>query len=442
MFIVNGVSGSSLHCINFGAATDPTCGAGEFLLTALDIKFDLMDMHKQSIGKKAVQCIVETLYGNDINSDSIIITKLRLLLCVLKRHGVLKINGLSDSLNRNFTTLDFVTSNPNSMLFDIIVGNPPYVEDTKTELNPATRYGNIYGNVLENSALSLADKGALGFVIPLSYVATPRMKSLRKSMFDLVKEQFILSYADRPDCLFASVHQKLCIVFGKKRNTTEKSIYTDSYKYWYNAERDDLFNNSTAVKNTLFAEDYIPKVGLPIDISIYHKVTGRRTILSDMLDGKNYPIYLNMRAAFWIKAFITKHEGAEYKKFCFDTQGSRDYCMCLLNSSLFWWYWICVSDCWHITQKELNGFTVPHLNNYTQVNRLALELENALERTKEYVGTRQVEYEYKHKNCINEIHAIDDYINELFGLTAQESLYIKDFAYRYRVGGGVEDEGD
>lgn len=28
MFIVNGVSGSSLHCINFGAATDPACGSG------------------------------------------------------------------------------------------------------------------------------------------------------------------------------------------------------------------------------------------------------------------------------------------------------------------------------------------------------------------------------------------------------------------------------
>lgn len=26
MFIVNGVSGSSLHCINFGAATDEGCG--------------------------------------------------------------------------------------------------------------------------------------------------------------------------------------------------------------------------------------------------------------------------------------------------------------------------------------------------------------------------------------------------------------------------------
>ena len=36
MFIVNGVSGSSLHCINFGAATDYACGAGHFLTEAIE----------------------------------------------------------------------------------------------------------------------------------------------------------------------------------------------------------------------------------------------------------------------------------------------------------------------------------------------------------------------------------------------------------------------
>lgn len=34
MFIVNGVSGSSLHCINFGAATDQACGTGGMLSTS------------------------------------------------------------------------------------------------------------------------------------------------------------------------------------------------------------------------------------------------------------------------------------------------------------------------------------------------------------------------------------------------------------------------
>lgn len=40
-------------------------------------------------------------------------------------------------------------------------------------------------------------------------------------------------------------------------------------------------------------------------------------------------------------------------------------------------------------------------------------------------------------SCLEQIHAIDDYINELFGLTQEESEYIKGFALRYRVSGGA-----
>ena len=36
MFIVNGVSGASLHCINFSMATDPACGTAGFLVSAAE----------------------------------------------------------------------------------------------------------------------------------------------------------------------------------------------------------------------------------------------------------------------------------------------------------------------------------------------------------------------------------------------------------------------
>ena len=65
-------------------------------------------------------------------------------------------------------------------------------------------------------------------------------------------------------------------------------------------------------------------------------------------------------------------------------------------------------------------------------------LENKLEDTKVFVGTKQTEYEYKHKECVDVIHEIDDFINGLYGLTDEESIYIKNFLYRYRIGGGAD----
>lgn len=421
---------------------DPTCGAGEFLLAALEIKFDLMDSHRESVGKTTIQTMVSTIYGNDINPDSITITKIRILLCVLKRYGISKIKGIADVINPNFTTIDFITTQNNEDTYDIIVGNPPYVEDTKSDLEPSIKYGNIYGNVLDNSANILSDKGCIGFVIPLSYVSTLRMKTLRQTLSQLVKEQYILSFSDRPDCLFTSVHQKLCVLFGKKRNIADSVVYTGNYKYWYNAERNNLFENLQSIKNNYVVEEYIPKLGTTYDVSIYKKIIGFKKSISDLFNGEGNEIYLNMRAAFWVKAFMEEHTGAEYKVFNCNSDNDKYLAHCLLNSSLFWWYWICVSDCWHITQKELNSFSIPSINDYNQVRILAENLEQKLEITKLYVGTKQTEYEYKHKNCTDEIHAIDDYINNLYGLTEQESLYIKDFAYRYRVGGGVENEGN
>lgn len=421
---------------------DPTCGSGVFLLEALEMKLDLLDLHNTEVTKGKIQRVVCSIKGNDLNSDSIAITKMRLFLCVLHRHGVAKIRGIAELMNRCFANYDFVTETPNiNNKYDIIVGNPPYVEDSKSDSLPRKRYGNIYANVLENSALHLKSGGVLGFVIPLSYVSTPRMQSIRDELYKFVPEQYILSYSDRPDCLFTSVHQKLCILFGKNSNA-DKTIYTGNYRYWYREERGKLFNTTEVVNNSFVLNEYIPKLGTDLDASIYRKIKNQQTPLIQLLENDNDSLFVNMRAAFWIKAFLNEHTGSEYKEFHCLSRDYAHYCMCLLNSSLFWWYWICVSDCWHITKKELQGFMVPEVQNFDLAIQLAVELEDRLERTKLYVGTKQTEYEYKHKDCVAEIHHIDDYINDLYGLTEEESIYIKNFAYRYRTGGGVEDDRD
>jgi len=423
-------------------AFDPTCGAGEFLLAMLIEKLNIWDNNSKRTTSKDIETIIETIYGNDENEDSVIITKMRLFLEIVERYGVEKCINVPIILNSNFTTNEYV-NNPsfNNKMFDIIIGNPPYVEDSKSGLNLNKRYGNIYANILVNAAERLEKGGVFGFIIPISYVSTPRMKKLRDDLYKIVPIQYILSYSDRPDCLFNSVHQKLCILIYKNVQG-EINIFTSNYQYWYKNEREMLFERTRVIKNAFIRDSYIPKLGNELDVSIFSKIgfkEGRKSILEKVMHTGEI-VYLNMRAAFWIKSFMKKHKGSEYKEYRFKDNGEAEFMMCLWNSSLFWWYWVVVSDCWHITRKELNDFFVPNIENYEVAIKLAHELEMKLEKTKKYVGTVQTDYEYKHKYCIDEIHRIDDYIHEIYGLSEEESNYIKKFANAYRVSGGTVNE--
>lgn len=416
---------------------DPTCGAGEFLLAALETKMDLLDLYHVNVTKSKLHKVIKTIKGNDINKESTTISKLRLYLSCLHRYGVKKSVGVSNILNESFMNYDYISKHSmDSAKYDIIVGNPPYVEDAKSGLILEKPYGNIYANVLFNAAHQLKSDGVLGFIIPLSYVSTPRMRKIREDLYECVPIQYLLNYSDRPDCLFTSVHQKLSILFARRKKA-DRTIYSGNYTYWYKNERKDLFTSTQVVNNKYVEDKFIPKLGTKTDSDIYSKIISNEEDITSLFDGGEFSIHLNMRAAFWIKAFLNKHAGSEYREMKSSNDGYRKYSMCLLNSSLFWWYWVCVSDCWHITRKELNGFKIPIVTDYEKSDALAVALESKLEETKIYVGTKQIEYEYKHRLCIDEIHAIDDYVNKLFGLTKEESLYIKTFAYRYRVSGGT-----
>ena len=417
---------------------DPTCGSGVFLLATLEMKFNFLEEKSLALKPDEIAKVVATLFGNDINVDSVLITKLRLFLYVLKRYSVNGVEGLSAIFDQNFFCIDFVSDSEKcaGRKYDIVIGNPPYVEDSKTQLSHQNRYGNIYANVLSNASRLLKANGVIGFVIPLSYISTPRMKKIREELLKNLPQQYILNFADRPDCLFVAVHQKLCILLaGKKSDKPE--VFTGNYQYWYKDERRTLFDAVRIVSNPFVSKEFIPKLGTKLEMKIYEKITGnKKSLMYLFVPNGAVPVYLNMRATYWIKVFSSEHLSSEYKIFrCEDTDRAQ-LSILLLNSSLFWWYWACVSDCWHITNKELTGFKVPESFDSKRVAVLVDALEKRLEITKVYVGTKQTAYEYKHKFCTREIHEIDDYVNQLYKLSSEESSYIKNFAYRYRIGEG------
>ncbi len=415
---------------------DPTCGTGEFLLYAYQKKIKLL---QRAITSEDLCKILETIHGNDINADSIEITKIRLFFETLKYTSESNyFSCFAKILNKNMSNQDFINININTFnKYEIILGNPPYVEDSKSCTEPEIRYGNIFANVLQNSSMLLDKKGVLGFIIPLSYVSTIRMKKIRKFMKNNFDTQYILNYADRPDCLFASVHQKLSILFAQK-DVLKKEVFTSSYQYWYKTERDILFADIKLESNSFQFDDFYPKIGNYLEKSIFTKIISQKG--SDILAldniGGTKNVFLNMRACFWIKAFSFNPGSKEYKGFSFDPK-IQSFVLCLLNSSLFFLFWNIVSDCWHITNKDLKNFLIPIGKKYDDCyEKLAKELEKKLELTKKYVGTKQTMYEYKHKFCKDIIDAIDDHLSTIYSLTIEETKYIKDFSSKYRESRG------
>lgn len=417
---------------------DPTCGAGEFLLSALSIK---MELCKKIQNYNALD-LVRNIYGNDIETQSTDIAKIRIFFYVIDNSDDLAdIDGVVSIINHNFTNIDMVNTKDNVIWNnkDIILGNPPYVEYRNFDGKHKHNYGNVYADVLHNSVDMMSEKGIMAFVVPLSYVSTIRMKGIRDYISKNAEKQIVLNFADRPDALFSCVHQKLTIVLAQKKSTY-KGVLSSSYKYWYKAERKSLFNNISVIETDTGNDEYLPKIGNKTELDIYKKFQERKGKCIYELKsekGTNKTIYINQRGCFWMKVFSKEMNSKSYMEISI-AEEYQPFVYCLINSSLFFLLWIIISDGWHITKKELSFIKIPsNINNYDVWIHLMNRLENRLEDTKVYVGTKQVDYEYKHKKCKYIIDDIDEELSKVFNLDSSQLDYIKSFGLKYRLGDGA-----
>lgn len=413
---------------------DPTAGAGELLLSSIKIKLILLSKIKDNYKNADLLKIYKTIFGNDYNELAVKTMKDRLLLFIRDYTTDEKVYyELQCIISKNLTCKDYIEgSYLDGTKFDIIVGNPPYVEDNKYKGILNRKYGNVYCNIIENCFENIKKYGTIVLIMPISYVSTPRMNKIRNVVMKKRCKQIILNYADRPDCLFTNVHQKLNIVIFK---LSKNGVYTSGYKYWSKKERQNIFSDVKTISNKYINEEFIPKLANNTETSIYKKVISNDNDFYRIQckTNKSRKIYLNMRAAFWIKCFMNPMESNEYKEFSISSDNLY-LIYCILNSSLFFWFWNIVSDCWHITNKDLKNFKFV-FNNFdaNKVKKLALDLSRELERTKKYVGTKQTIYEYKHKLCKKQIDKIDDYLKELYNLSNNELDYIKNYSIKYRM---------
>lgn len=140
---------------------DPCCGTGNFLLQLPEhISFD-------------------EVYGNDIDSTSVKITRLNMAL---------KYNVSISTIYEHISKLNYLT-NYTTLNFQYIIGNPPwgyeFSEDEKSELRTLFKSASgksieSYDLFIEQALSHLASKGHLAYVLPEAILTVKAHKGIRE----------------------------------------------------------------------------------------------------------------------------------------------------------------------------------------------------------------------------------------------------------------------
>jgi len=356
--------------------------------------------------------------------------------------------------------------------FDIIIGNPPYVEKNDVDY-PIRNFqtescGNIYSYVLENSIKFLKKGGRVGMIFPLSAFCTQRMQPMMELIEKNANKIYVSHYGWRPSKLFPSVNRAISILLLEKKETDEEvsQIYTTTCNKWYTRpvdERPELFKNlryqKIPKKNIPFI---IPKIGTKIEEQILSKIYLSKKHLGDFFSANktNFKIFYRTTGGLYWKIITdfqpkffeggkVSHSSRESNIY-FENEEWQKLALALYNSNLFWWFYTINGN-----GRDLNPYDLKSLpidlekikpNVKTNLKRLVSLLmkdlnKNAIFAIRKHKNKKPVKYQKispkKSKKIIDEI---DKQIAQIYDFTDEETEFIINYDGRFRMGDEAEEE--
>ncbi len=346
--------------------------------------------------------------------------------------------------------------------FDVIIGNPPYVEYNKkvngvaiSDLYKLNGYktlscGNLYAYVLERSKVIMQEEGYISMIVPLSGHSTERMSPLVTNFYEKfgLHLHLNLSADANPQKLFEGVKFRLVIFIATNSGSGR---YSTKYTRWLADERKYLFN---ALVRYNSIEDYtyqniIPKIASPLFVSIARKIMAGK-IQYFVGVGNHKCLYHNapvnwIRSHTFIPYFCSDRDGegitTQLKSIAFDSEKQVKTGSCILNSSIFFIWWITNSDCYHLNKPEIANFKYQYDERIEDeicsvADKLAQDMkQKSIRRIYNYKTTGRVEYdEFYMKLSKPIIDEIDKLLARHYGFTEEELDFIINYDIKYRMG--------
>lgn len=333
--------------------------------------------------------------------------------------------------------------------FDVVIGNPPWVEYSKARKHYTVKGyqtesgGNLYGLCTERS-ITLSSKVAyFSFIVQLPIASSSRMASVRSTLRNNSDFLWAATFDDRPGKLFDIQHCRSTIFIAKCGNK-RWGTWTTKYHRWPSACRSTLLSNIQYVveADNVDPSRVVAKHAAVQSSAIFKKITQSGTKSLGFFRSKratDHFVYYQEATQYWTKAtsslpFYAKNgirsTPAHGRYFYFDDMAKAKFATALLNSCLFYVYFVTYGDCFHLSDKLVSEFRVPEFllqdEELLRLNEeLMQELESHAERktisSKNAGSVDRIEYdEYYGSLCKDTIDKIDFRLAKIYGFSPRK----------------------
>jgi type I restriction-modification system DNA methylase subunit len=381
--------------------------------------------------------------------------------------------------------------------FDVAVGNPPYIEDRKynnyelkvIECTKAEKKGgkwkftnepfiylskdcgNTHAYFIERSIKLLKAGGNFGFIVPVALVSTDRMSSIREFIHSSSSDVFYYNFDDRPSKIFSGIeHCRSTIVITEKGKGVKK-VTTSKFQKWTSEERQRLLNKLKTTKwKVENKKTKVPKIGTSLERNIIKKLidaSGGKTI-NEALNPNGEKIWYYNATSNWIHAhmeeYVPKVEycnsytekgskiipqgkkkekvSSHYKYVSLDPK-HQFVVNSLLNTSLFYWWFVIWSDGRDLLKQNITSFPIdlekfPESITQKLQSLVVMLMKSYEENAHVQPNFRKGGYciiirEIKPKYSKPIIDQMDNIFADYFGFTRKEKEFIKNFDLKFRT---------
>ncbi|MCI0461365.1 MAG: Eco57I restriction-modification methylase domain-containing protein [Gemmataceae bacterium] len=487
------------HALERLTVLDPTCGSGAFLVAALRVLeplyracLDRMEGIPDGTSPAARRSyfvvksiLTRNLYGVDLRPEAIETCKLRLLLelvaQVAQGTALPPLPDLSANVRPGNALVGAVRSpdearaTPNEARldtprpfhwfaefpaimnrggFDVILGNPPYVESQRATYRlPRGQYAsepaaNLYAFCMERAGMLAAPDARVGMIVPAGLLGLDEARPLREVLLSRYGCHWFSPYAIRPSKLFEGVDQRLCIHLAAPGEA--RTLHTTRYHHWSAPERPHLFALLSYERSFVYPGlERIPQLGCDAAAGVFAKLMACRAHpLSAYLvrGGDGFRIHYHRSPRYWIRGmdFEPYFQSAtrcrsvhHFRDLYARSEAEGKVIAAVLNSSLFYFWFLTVGNGRNLTGADVEGFPLDRLaaafcrEMAPWFDRLMADY-----RAHSFVRVRQdcAFQEFRPSRSRPILDQIDRLLARHYGFTAEELDFVLNYEIKYRLG--------